>query len=246
MRTKHLVRFLNRVAHFDADVELVDVVKINIARGAMHSSGSSSLFEGIDSKQHPRLAARTSSSHNRQIALNHLKATLCASFLKDIYEDVTLYMQAILQSAARHGLDPNRLIGEHKVTFDGNDLLSAGGWPAVVRLVAESVFRRLESQRSTKDLLEKMNAKLNLGIRQATIGRALPYLEIRHLLVHSDGVADERFCTAFPKFGAVQGKKLKLDHSILTKARTAILDLITEFDRQVVLGDVVLKSDLQA
>lgn len=79
---------------------------------------------------------------------------------------MTQYLFEILEAAARHGLDPNRLIGEHKVSLEANDILAAGSWPNVIRLVSQSVFRRLEGERSTKSLLQKINAKLGLGVAQ--------------------------------------------------------------------------------
>ncbi len=78
-------------------------------------SSSSLLFDLVDSTRHPRLAARESTANNRKIAINHLKSSLCGAFLKKMYEDISLYLQQLLEAAARNGLDPNRLIGEHKL-----------------------------------------------------------------------------------------------------------------------------------
>lgn len=245
MKTKYFAKFLSRAAHLDADIELADVVAIASKKGALHTAGSTYLFDEVVPAQHPRLAARASNAHNRKIAIRHLKASLCASFLKEAYEDVTAYMQDILEAAARNGLDPNRLIGEHKVTFEANDILRAQNWNAVVHLVAKSVFRKLENERSTKDLLKSMNTKLNLGVNQAKIDAALPFLEIRHLLVHADGIADDNFCNSFPAFGASPGTKLKLDFAVLQSARTALLELVKQFDKKVISCNVVPAADTQ-
>ncbi|MCX6898471.1 MAG: hypothetical protein NT105_07205 [Verrucomicrobia bacterium] len=245
MKTKFLVRFLNRAAHFEADIELADVLKIAITQGALSSRGAAHIFDAVDPHLHPRLAARGKTPNNRELAANHLKATLCASYIKDIYEDMVQYMAELLEAAARKGIDPNRLIGEHKVEFEANDILTAGTWNNVVKLVSKSVFRKLENEKSTKSLLQKMNTKLNLGVRQATIDAALPYLEIRHLLIHADGKADQAFCDSFPAFGATVDQKIQLDHDVLQKARVAITNLIHEFDQRVVASNVVNANELQ-
>ena len=245
MKTKYFIRFLNRIAHFEADLELADVVAIATDGGALTTAGGPMLFDAVNAKQHPRLAARASTAHNRRLAVSHLKATLCASFLKDIYEDLTAYMQSVLEAAARNGLDPNRLIGEHKVQLDANDVLAAKTWPGVVHMVAESVFRRLENEKSTKDVIQKINAKLNLGVSQARVNAALPYLEMRHLFVHADGVADNLFCKNFPKFGAKAGTKIALDFSMLRNAKKAVLALVEELDAKIVVNNVVAAADLQ-
>ena len=245
MKTKSLVRFFSRAAHLDVDIELADVMKISIQSGMLSTAGSQYIFDKVNLQQHPRLAARANTSKSRKLAANHLKTTLCEAFLKNIYEDATQYLLEILTAAARNGLDPNRLIGEHKVTFDANTVLQAGSWDKVVAMVAQSVFRKLENERGTKDLLEKMNAKLNIGVLQATIDAALPYFEVRHLLVHADGKADQKFCTSFPGFGATAGSKIKLDYTFLQNARTSICNLIDEFDQKVVACNVVGANELQ-
>lgn len=170
---------------------------------------------------------------------------MCEAFIKNIYEDATQYILEILTAAAKKGLDPNRLIGEHKVSFEANDILKAGSWDKVVSMIAQSVFRKLENEKSTKNLLEKINSKLNLGVSAAKIDATLPYLEMRHLLVHADGKADQKFCESFPTIGASVGQKLKLDYALLQKARLSICELINEYDQKIVAGNVVLPNELQ-
>lgn len=245
MKTKFYIRFLNRAAHLDADIELVDIFKIAIANGALKTDHSQYIFDHVNPEQHPRLATRACTKHNKTLVINHLKATLCASFLKDIYEDVLQYLLEILKAATRRGLNANRLIGEHKVTYEANDILAAGNWNNIIQMVSQSVFRKLEGERSTKDLIQKINTKLDLGVSGSTIDAALPYFQLRHLLVHSDGKADQKFCESFPSFGVSVGQKIQLDYSVLQNARTAIFALINEFDQQIIAKNIVLDSEIQ-
>lgn len=245
MKTKSHIRFLSRAAHLDVDIELADVLKISIQAGMLSTDATQRIFDKVSPQQHPRLSARANTSESRRLAANHLKATLCEAFIKNIYEDATQYLLEILTAAAKKGLDPNRLIGEHKVSFEANEVLKAGSWDKVVSMVAQSVFRKLENEKGTKNLLEKMNTKLNLGVPQATIDAALPYLEVRHLLVHADGKADQKFCDSFPAIGAIAGKKLKLDYTLLQQARVSICELVNAYDQKVVAGNVVLSNELQ-
>jgi hypothetical protein len=245
MKTKFRSRFLSRMANFDADVELADILKIAIHRGALSGAGGPYIFDSVNERQHPRLAARAATTPNRKRAANHLKATLAAAYLKDIYEDLTEYFVFLLRAAAINGLDPNRLIGEHKVSFDANDILKAGSWPGVVELVSRSVFRKLEGERSTRDLLQKLNSKLDLGVRQETIDASLPYLELRHLLVHADGVADSTFCRSYPTIPATPGTKVEITYDLLLAAKESVVKLVVEFDRKVVSKGVVHADCLQ-
>ena len=219
MKTKAHGRFFSRAAHLDTDIEMAHVLKIAIADGALNANGGAHVFDAVDARKHPRLAVRANTLNSRKLVAGHLSATLFEAFIKNIFEDLVQYFSEIMRAATKKGLDPNRLIGEHKISIEANKILLAGNWNAVIDLVSESVFRKLENERSTKNLINKMNTKLNLGVRQATIDASLPYLEIRHLLVHSEGKADQKFCNEFPGIGATAGKKIKLDYKLLQDSR---------------------------
>ncbi len=244
MKTKHYLRFLNRANHLDADIELADAIAIAVKGGALSQTSGGPLFDSVVEDQHPILHARTSNYHNRRLAVRHLKATLCSSFIKDLYEEVTAYLKASLKAAALNGLAPGRLIGEHVVEFTANQVLGAGGWDAVVELVSESVFRKLEEEKSTLKLLQKMNSKLGLGIPDAVIQEALPYLEIRHFLVHSDGVPDAAFCRKHSVLNFKPGEKAPLDYALIQAARTKVYHMISAFDARIVKLKIVADSEL--
>jgi hypothetical protein len=243
MKTKYLVRFLNHAAHFDADLELVDVFACAVLSGQLASKKY--LFEYIDPNRHVRLAPRKVNAHNRELALNHLKATLRAAFLKDIYEDVSAYLAELLEGAAKAGLSPDRLIGEHKISMEVNDILACRNWESVTNLIADQLFRRLENERSTIKLLTAIDNKLDLKVPEKAIQEALPFLELRHLLVHSDGVADDDFCKRFPLFGATPGQSIHLSYPLIATARDKIIDMVVQYDQCAVTKKVVPEGDLQ-
>lgn len=253
MKTKAHVRFFSRASHLDADIELVDVIKILSLHNVLHEQNERSknkIFKYVNKQQHPILWARKSTDHNRKIAITHLKSTICESFIKNIYENFTLYLSEILQSAARNGLNPERLIGEHNVTFKANEVLTTvqkSKADGIINLVARSVFRKLENERSTKNLLIKINDKLNLGVSEESINKALPFLEIRHLLVHNDGKVDNKFIDLYPSFNYYDSsnQSLKLDYSLLSAVRNNIYALVNEFDQNLVNNKIVHETELQ-
>jgi len=245
MKTKSYVRFLNRSAHFDADLELADIVRTATSRGALTRNNGRRLFDYINPQRHPRLAARANNANSRDSAVTHLRTTLHSSFIKDLYEDVTIYFRDVLEAAAMNGVSPGRLVGQFDITFDAKVILTAGNWTNVVALVSQAIFRQIENKRNTKDLVAAMNGKLGLGIAQAVIDAALPYFELRHLLVHSDGIADQKFCRSFPNFGATAGQRILIDNGVIQNARTSILALIAAFDQAIVANNVVAQTELQ-
>lgn len=244
-KTKYLHRFLNRADHFVADIELIDVFAIAAADGILSQNTGTHLFDSIDSTQHPTLARRKNNDHNRRLAVRHLKASLCSGFIKDLYEDFNEYMQDILEAAARNGINPSRLVGSHKVNMEANDLLAAGNWDNVVHMIARSIFRKLEDERNTKSLIQSMDAKLGLGIDPSILDAALPYFELRHLLVHHDGVADADFCMRFPLFGVSSGKKISVEFTITSSARSAVIALVKHFDSKVMQNQLIPLAECQ-
>lgn len=245
MKTKFLVKFLSRAAQFEADIELADVLGIASGTGALSNAESTYLFDAVDPTQHPRLASRKNSDHNRRLAVRHLKASLCAGHIKDMYEDFSEYMQNILEAAAKVGINPNRIVGSHKINIEANDLLSAKSWDGVVHMIAKSIFRKLEDERNTKSLIQSMDSKLGLNLDQGLLDAALPYFELRHLLVHHNGIADQDFCTRFSAFPAKVGEKISVEFNVVNSAQEAIVNLAMEFDKKAIASHVVAPSDCQ-
>jgi hypothetical protein len=243
VKTKYLVRFLNRIAHFEADLELVDVVNIASKKGLLSTKGTR-LFDLVSPSKHPRLANRQSSDGGRSLAMKHLRRTVASSFLKDLYEDVGAYLTDLIAGAARNGMAADRLIGEHKVSFEANDILKCKSVDEIVGLVAQSVFRKLEDERSTLKVLQAIDKKLGLGVKEAYRTGALPFLEMRHLLVHQDGIVDDAFAARYPNFGSV-GQPLDLGHQVIVAARDAIVAMVVHYDECVVAKNVLAVTDLQ-
>ena len=245
MKSKPYVKFLNRSKHLVADMELIDVLAINSSMGKLSKKGPGYLFNFVNADQHPTLAARKNSPHNRRLAIRHLKASFCAAFIKELYEDFSLYIQEILFLAAKNGLKPGQLIGDHNFNIDANTLLGIGGWDEVVRWVSNDLFRKLENERSTKKLLEKIIAKLGLKNLENTIESALPYLDVRHKLVHADGIADDVFKKSHPSVKILENDKIFLDFEVAQKAKLTISAMILEIDRSIIANGLLSKADLQ-
>jgi len=244
MKTKFLVRFLNRLAHFEADLELVDILKKELQSGKLNPK-LPRIFDAADASTHPRLFKRKPSHYNRAIAVNHLQKTVRASFIKDVYEEVTKYLSDLIRGAAAKGLEPGRLIGEHKLSFSGNEILKCRSFDEILDLVASSLFRRLENEQSTIKLLKAVNNKLELGVTESLLNDALPYLELRHLLVHCDGIADARFSRKYSAIRSKPGKKVNITHALTKRASNIISSMVKEFDRLAIEKEAVLEADCQ-
>lgn len=243
MKTKALVKFLNRVVHYSADVELVDVFAVSA------EADSNFVFKGVSPEKHPILAGRQNSDGARQQAIRHLKSQVVGGLVKDLYEDVTLYLTDVIECVARHGFDSDRLVGEHSFKLEVNDLLKLGSWAGVTSLVSQKLIRALEEERSTMKLIQKLSSKLGLRLESSCIEAALPYLEARHLLVHRDGIVDAHFELLAKRAGlevAAVGSKLSLDYRFARAAGRSVQALVEAIDASLVSQTLVGLNDQQA
>lgn len=108
MRSKALVRFLNRAACFDEDLELVSVMSLAVRSGDLSPAEDDELFSHIDAAEHPRLTKTKVNDSNREKVIGHLRQTLYAAHVKDLYEDFVDYLAEISRSVMRKGIASER------------------------------------------------------------------------------------------------------------------------------------------
>lgn len=242
MKTKHLIKFLGTAAHLDADLEFVDVIQIAVDRGNLKTDQSKFIFDYVK-ETHSKLSIRANSHHSRNTAASHLKNSIRAAFIKSIYEAASTYFQDILKAAMRKGINTERLLGKHSRNFSCKELIEIGSYPKLLETIAASIFRQLENEKSTKTLIEEMKNKLDLNIPDELISKALPYFEIRHRIVHAEGIADKEFCSRFPNIIAIPNKTIRLSYEIVSEAKHSISNLILEFDKQITSNGIVASSE---
>jgi hypothetical protein len=244
MRSKALVRFLNRAARFSDDLELVSVVGLAIERGVLTPDTGVPLFTQLDDELHPRLAKAKPTQHNRELVFAHLRKTVYASYIKDLYEDFVDYLGEVVSSAARKGLAPESLRGDYKVQLSAADLLECGSLDGVRGAIIEALHQRLAALGTVKTITF-LDRRLGLALDPAIVEPALAFLDLRHLLVHSDGIADTGFCDRHPEWCARAGEPVRLDETVTRDALTAIAALVEHVDGRAVETGILPSQDLQ-
>lgn len=244
MATKSLHTFRTRLAYFDDDIELIDVLRLSVINGDISTKGSDYILDRINPDIHKHLSRRKNSDGARKLISSHLRKTLYSAYIKDIYEEVTEYLRSILRFSAEKGLNSGRLIGEHSFKVDGKAILELKNWDNVCSFVAENVFQSLEAERSTLKLLDKIASKLDLKVDKNKILLAIPYLEVRHFLVHSDGKLSDAYIAEHPHI-IHNDKYLRLNYTFITQFRKTVSDLVEDYDRAVLEADIIDKKHLQ-
>lgn len=244
MRSKALVRFLNRAACFDEDLELVSVMSRAVKNGELSPGVDDGLFVHVDASEHPRLTKTKVNDNNREKVIGHLRQTLFAAHIKDLYEDFVDYLAEISRSVMRNGIASDAVRGDFKFQMAASSILACGSWEAVLDVVNEALEERLKAL-GTHKTVEFLDKRIGLGLDASLVEVAFRYLDLRHLLVHEDGRADERFCSSHPDFLATPGRTIKLDATVTREARMAITALVEHMDARAVAAEVLCPNDMQ-
>lgn len=230
--SKYALRFQNRVLAFEEDIELVDIL-CNAQKKHKLLPADGKLFEFIDSQKHTALGARKVTDASQRIVVTHLRSTVYASYIKDIYEELTAYLKSLLYEAAVLSKEENkakRLLGEHKVSFSAAEILQYRDLDELIIKISEEIIQALENERSTKELISKICKKIDLPIETKKINDALPYLELRHKFVHADGKIDSKFKSSYPMFKYDADDYIKLNAQVIYNAKKYISELVLAID----------------
>ena len=240
-RTKGFVKFHSRVEYFSTDIELVDLVVKNIQL----LKGENVIFKDLKPTISPNLAKYTNTNETRKKAANHLRKTIYVAFVKEIYEEVTEYLIYILREGAKQSNNIRQLIGEHtKGVFSDYEILSAKSLDAIQEQAVLHIYQQLEAEKSTIDLIKKICKKLSLKVDAETIDDALPYLECRHIFVHSDGIPNNEFVKKYPNVTIDQKKRITLSKIFLKNAKDKIVRLISHIDQELINNGIVPEDEV--
>ncbi|MER8966573.1 hypothetical protein NKI54_10460 [Mesorhizobium sp. M0663] len=245
MQTKVHQRFVARIAAYETDLELSNVLLNKFINQTPDSNQTVAVAINANPHTHQKLDGRVNTKTSRKIVGIHLKRTVYGSFIKDAYEDFGEFLTSIVGVAALAGFDPARIIGDLKVDIKLSDLLATGSWNEMIKKVSETIFRSLENERSTIKLIEKIDKRLGLELTQVTIDAAMPFLDARHIIVHNDGKIDAAYTAKYAAIAISEGR-IKLDFPFVNDARHAICALARHIDDQVQAKGLCRATDLVA
>lgn len=236
MTTKAYHRFKERCDYYEVDLQLCDIL-VRDFFGIANSNQTLAAALGSTLHVHPKLRQRNTQA-TRNIRGGHLRKTLQASFIKDLYEDFVEFLAETMTRAAQKGVSPGRFAGNVKLDLQATELLQAGNWDDLVALVSRKIFRSLESERKTTTLISKAATRLGLDIEQQLVDDAMPYFDARHLLVHQDGRADATYRKNYPAI-SVRNGKIHIDSLFVSAARSAVDALAREIDQKTIAANLV-------
>lgn len=159
--------------------------------------------------------------------------------LIDIYRAFSYYMKNVITELSHQ--NPIKMQGllinkaDKSMTYP--DIISLGSYSAIITDMANKVFRSLENLRCTTDMLDKLLNLTHANINQSIKEDALLYLELRHLIIHNNSRADDKFIARNNK-GLVNvnsvNKKISYNYSLSNTAMNVVYQLCKQFDDEIV------------
>ncbi|MEM6890236.1 MAG: hypothetical protein AAF636_19190 [Pseudomonadota bacterium] len=242
MKTKAFQRFIQRIGYYDSDIELCDLLVKSYLIGP-NSDENIAVALNATAESHPVLAGRPNKRASRNTTGYHLKSTVAAAYIKDLFEDFSEYISEVMTKAAIKGINPAQFIGDVKIEIQARDILSYGTWDQVVSHISSEIFRKLENERNTRQLIRKASRRLGLNVDNALLDAAMPYLDARHIFVHRDGKTDQKYRDSYPDV-RLRKEKIVTDLTFAKDAKTAVKALGSDIDAKIIAADLIRQQDL--
>lgn len=216
--------------HFGDDVEAVEIIRERFS--------ADKLFNILDYRKYPHLSrygngfkSDKALEKDKENVLGHLKYTLYAAYIKELYEKFILYLKDSLTVA----------VNDKKVRtqdiLEKDELQKAcsqsQGEPSV-----NLVFQILDQKKSTRSLVKRVCRTLNIDVDSSAFNRAMDLLCVRHSLVHSDGKVAEEFCSKYPDYVDDDGKII-LSMKLMLTLKREVTVLIEKIDSSAIENGIL-------
>ena len=237
--SKCYVSFKNKMSHFDADLEYVDIVYNNILSTPL-PTGATELFPGSSNPKYEILSRYKVVPQNQLLVIRHCRATLFTAYIKELYEEFPMYLMNMLKDIYNNAkITPERLTGEHRISMSSTDILTHIRQGDIADIVIDNIFQCLENERSTIALISKFHQKIGIEKNDALINDAIYYLEIRHKLVHTDGFADSEFISSHQTLTYTASNYISLNYTTIKNAKNSVMALVKDMDSKIMQKQLV-------
>ena len=173
------------------------------------------------------ISARNKLNEQALVELYSLFADYIANVIGELVKVEPLQLLPILN-------DNNRSIEFAKI-------IQLGTYETVLKEMSQQIFRSLENERSTKKMLDKLLKSCDLVVNDNLKNRVLLYLEIRHLIIHNNTKADERFKEMnTDQLIAIDGKnKIVLNYEVTSMAIVTVFEFCQAIDKELLVNNFV-------
>lgn len=233
-----------------SDVELIDSL---CSRKAIEKL----ITDGIQDKyKYLQQDSRLKDVESAYSPVQHLKGFMYASLIKQFHDYVMEYFRTVLALIAKNPNKGTVLLQLRSAcngkgckspdfSFSEEEILNASDVFQLKELFAKRILRGLEQKRDSLDLIQALYKMLGKSITKA-VDDAMPYLEMRHLLVHNGGKYDQKFVDKYGEHfeGVKNGAGIILNFEKMKSAAKRLRALVREVDKFVVEGKFIRDEDI--
>jgi hypothetical protein len=246
--TTALQKFRSRIQYLNQHSQLVDASLTKTAKYLQKYKPketfiSTALGESTDT--HDTLNHPTKETFR---IINYSRAKNSEYAIIELYNCFTEYMRNILTEMYRK--EPMKIVQkiaeenkDNKLSF--SEIVTLGDYTKISELMVSKVFRKLENERSTSLLLEKILNHTKVKIKDSLKQESLMYLQMRHLFIHNRGLADKLFAEEFKDLTATNpGNKLPTNFNSTSRALETVAKLCETIDLELIKENLVDKRVL--
>ena len=243
-----LQKFRSRIQYIQQHLQIIDASLSKTGRFLMKyrpSTTNINLAMSVDSSTHDKLNHPTNT--NGRI-IGYSRGKNAEYSIIELYSCFTEYMKNILGEMYKK--EPIKIVQkmadenkDNKLTFA--EIVQLGDYSKISELMVSKVFRKLENERSTTLLLEKVLNYTKIKLDENFKKQSLMYLQMRHLFIHNKGIADKLFVEEFGDLVQIKvGNKLPTNFATINNAMKVVFSLCDSIDKELIKDNLVIKREL--
>lgn len=240
--TKALQRFEGSMRHLKQHLQFIDC-SLSLTHKTLSRSTAINIADALSStiEKHPQMNIPCKKIDiSRTIASSRIKVNEQA--IVEVYRHFSNYIKNLIEEFVHS--DPEELLSsvadnkDNILTF--RQIVHCGDFYSVITKMADIIYRRFENERSTPALLDKILSYTKIEVDDTLKKEALMYLEIRHLIIHNNSKADDKFKVYSKGIMTLkQGDKIPINYDLTSKAIKATEKLCSTIDKQLVSKNMV-------
>lgn len=180
---------------------------------------------------HPVTHADRIFNYSKSLNFEHAAITLYRYFGE--------YLKGVLEEM--YAKDPMTVVGKVQGnSLQFHELVALGSFQAISRNMIDTTFRRLEDERSTTKLFDRILGHTKINVPKDKKDEALKHLEMRHLFIHNNGKCDVPFEKNYGvHFRIKAGDDLPTNYKTTSTAIAAVVTLLKDVDQQLIAAGFI-------
>lgn len=236
--TKSYQAFRSEIQYLNQHLQVIDASLTFTGRWlSKHTPKSEKLTKALGTTSLKHNTLNHPVNHYLRI-FNYTRSKNAEFSIIKLYNAFSIYLKSILTEMYKH--NPLQIVGKAPglPNFTFVELVNFGNYQRIEEEMINKVFRKLEDERSTTKLLDKIINHTTIELPDALKTNALMYLEMRHLFIHNNGKADAHFVKTYgANIPVNKNDKLPTNFDTVSKAIETVYKLIEFLDKELINGN---------